>query len=360
MALRSYLLRSQFSADVDTPVMKVEPKRADAFLAAPGAVKAVLLYGEDEGLVRHRANQVTRVVLGAADDPFRLVWLGRDDHARLEEEATALSLLGGRRVLRVREATDGLAGRLEAVLPQAAALIVLEAGSLAARSKLRAAVEASPLAAAVPCYPEDARALAGTVRSVLDAAGVRADADAVEWLAANLPADREVVRAELEKVALLCGRGGRLDLNTARTAVGEHAALSAEEAALAAAAANVRRADACLDAALADGASPIGVVRAALGHLMRLHRIRVAMSPGQSGKAAAEGAKPKLFFKHVDQYAAALDRWTPSALEAGLASLRAAELACKRTGAADVALARNAVLGLALMASRPANKSAPR
>lgn len=334
--------------------MKVTAQRADAFLAAPGQVAAILLYGEDEGLVRHRANAVTRLVLGSADDPFRLAWLGRDDHGRLEEEATALSLLGGRRVVRVREAGDGLASRLEALLPQAAALVVLESGSLPARSKLRALTEASPLAAAVPCYPEDARTLAGTVRSVLDGAGVRADGDAVEWLAANLPADREVVRAELEKVALLCGRGGRLDLDAARTVVGEHAALSVEEAALAAASGNVRRADACLDAALGDGASPIGVIRAALGHFMRLHRMRAAMRPGQTGRDAAEAAKPKLFFRHVDQYAAALDRWTPAALDAGLASLRAAELACKRTGAADVALARNAVLSLALTASRRA------
>lgn len=334
--------------------MKIEPRRADAFLAGtlPNALRMVLLYGEDEGLIRHRANAATRTVLGAADDPFRLVWLGRDDHARLEEEATALSLIGGQRVVRVREATDALTARLQAVLPHASAVLVIEAGSLPARSKLRALAEGSPLAASLACYAEEGQALAATIRGVLNQSGVQAEPGVVEWLTANLGSDREMVRAELDKLALLCGKGARLDLDTARASVGEQAALSAEEAILAATAGNVRAADACLGAALADGAAPIGILRAALGHMLRLHRARAAMRPGVTARDAAGSLRPPVFFKHLDQFAAALDRWTGPQIEAGLADLRAAELACKRTGAADVALARNAVLRLATVAAR--------
>ena len=66
----------------------------------------MLLHGEDAGLIRRRAEELAGAVLDGPDDPFRLVWLNRDEIARLPEEASALSLIGGRRVVRVREASD--------------------------------------------------------------------------------------------------------------------------------------------------------------------------------------------------------------------------------------------------------------
>ena len=328
--------------------MKLDARRVDAFLRAPGAdTRAVLLHGDDEGLVRHRAAALVRAVAGAGDDPFRTAQLGREDHDRLEEEATALSLKGGRRVVRVRDVADGLAGRLAALLPGATALLVLEAGSLPGRSKLRAWADGNPAVASIACYPEEGRALAGAVRSVLGEAGVAVDPDAVEWLSANLGSDREATRGELEKLALYCGAGERLTLEDARTCVGEQAALSLDDALFAATAGDVGQADRCLALAMAEGAAPVQVVRAAIAHLSRLHRVRLAMQPGASASEAARGARPPVFFKRVDAFAAALQRWSSTQLAAALDMLRGTELACKTTGAADTALVQHAVLAIA-------------
>jgi DNA polymerase-3 subunit delta len=57
----------------------------------------ILLHGEDTGLIRERALQATHRLAGTLDDPFRIALLDRETHNRLEEEATALSLMGGRR-----------------------------------------------------------------------------------------------------------------------------------------------------------------------------------------------------------------------------------------------------------------------
>ena len=55
------------------------------------------------------------------------------DPARLADEAAALSMLGGRRVVRVRNAGNGLGKLFEAFLesPIGDALVVVEAGDLA-------------------------------------------------------------------------------------------------------------------------------------------------------------------------------------------------------------------------------------
>ena len=140
--------------------MKLTPQRVGAFLRDPGPCRVVLLYGEDVGMIRDRAEALVRVVAGSLDDPFLVAELGRDDIGLLADEAASLSLTGGRRVVRLRDATDAAAAAVTAVLKgPAPALVVIEAPSLAARSRLRTLLEAAPDGVAVGCYPEEGRAL---------------------------------------------------------------------------------------------------------------------------------------------------------------------------------------------------------
>src|SRR5262249_24898362 len=137
------------------------------------------------------------------DDPFRVVELARDEFARLPDEAASLPLTGGRRVVRVREATDSAAAQIRTILKSnAPALVVLEAPGIATRSRLRTDLEAAPDGAAIGCYPEEGRALEATIRDTLKQAGVSVEPDALSWLAGHLGADRAATRAELEKLAL--------------------------------------------------------------------------------------------------------------------------------------------------------------
>src|SRR5712692_7363522 len=94
--------------------MKLAGGRVEAFLRRPDPdIRAVLLYGPDAGLVRERAETVARTICPDLRDPFRVADLAAatlvSDPARLADEAAQISLMGGRRVVRVREAGDGLA-----------------------------------------------------------------------------------------------------------------------------------------------------------------------------------------------------------------------------------------------------------
>ena len=57
-------------------------------------------------MIRDRAAALVRAVAGSLDDPFLVAELGREDIGRLADEAASLPLTGGRRVVRLREATD--------------------------------------------------------------------------------------------------------------------------------------------------------------------------------------------------------------------------------------------------------------
>ncbi|HSU07460.1 MAG TPA: DNA polymerase III subunit delta [Acetobacteraceae bacterium] len=335
--------------------MKVDARSIAGFLRDPGACRVVLLFGEDSGLIRERAEGLVRLIAGSLDDPFRVAELGRDELSRLPDEAASLSLTGGRRVVRVREAGEAALAPVQALLKgPGQALVVLEAGGLASRSRLRAAIEASADAASIGCYAEEGRTLETTIRSVLTEADVSADSEALAWLAGQLGADRAGTRRELEKLALYAGPGGRVDLEAAAACVGDLAGLSLDDALFAATAGDIALADRALELALSEGTSSVGVLRAGLLHLQRLHRARLAMDGGMSAVEAAKAARPPVFFRRVGAFARALGLWPTGALMAAMAGLADAERACKRTAAPDAVICRNAVLALARRAARGA------
>jgi DNA polymerase III subunit delta len=329
--------------------VKLPPARVPAFLRNPGDCRVVLLFGDDAGMIRDRAEALVRAVAGSLDDPFLVTELPREEIRRLPDEAAGYSLMGGRRVVRVRDVTDAASEAVQTLLKgKAPALVVLEGPALATRSKLRTALEAAPDGAAISCYPEEGRALEETIRETLRNGGVGVEPDALSWLSQQLGADRASTRTELEKLALYVGPGNRVDLDAAMTCVGDLAGLSLDDALFAATTGDVATADRALEAAVAEGAAPVQVLRAALGHLQKLHRARLAMDEhGLTAADAAKGVRPPVFYQKVGAFTRSLGLWPAATLAAALGALAEAERGCKRTGWPDQALCRNAVLTLA-------------
>lgn len=336
--------------------MRLDPKRVDAFLRDPGACRVVLLHGEDEGLVRERADALTRTVAGSLDDPFRVARLaagGAGGAGGLEEEATALSLIGGRRVVRVRDAGDPMLAAVERLLAGSGdTLVVLEAAGLPARSRLRTALERAPSATVIACYREEGRQLATSLRAMVEREGCRIAADAATLLASMLGADRTATRAEIEKLVLYAGPGGLIDVEAVEACCPDASTLSLEHALFAATAGDLAGADRALERAIADGAAPVAIARALLGHLQRLGRVRARMqAEGTSAADATASARPPVFFRHAPAFAAALSRWDADTLARIGAETARVELACKQTGAPDALLCRHLVARIARAAA---------
>jgi DNA polymerase III subunit delta len=330
---------------------KLDARRAGAVLADPAGFRAVLLHGDGAGLARERAEALVRAVLGGRmDDPFRLAELTREEAARpgaLAGEAAALAMTGGRRVVRLREATDAHAAPLkDALATPGESLIVMEGGELAARSKLRAMAEAAPEVAVIACYRERGEELAASLGRMLREEGVQADPAALAWLAARLGEDRMQTRREVEKLALYAGPGGRVDEEAALACGPEGAAADLDAALMAATAGDQAAADRALTAAFAEGANPVALLRAALRHVQRLHEAAVA--GGDAGVL-----RPPVFFRHKAAFDRALRLWSPAALEAAGAALLEAEKRTKTTAFrdADAGIARAALAALARQAA---------
>lgn len=341
--------------------MKLEPRRIAGFLRDPGSTRCVLFYGDDVGLIRERANQIAAVVVPDRDDPFRVAWLDRADATRLPEETAAMALTGGRRVVRVREGTDALLPMLKQALDGAGeALIVIEAPELTARGKLRAWADKAADVAAIGCYPDEGRSLDGILRGLLAEHGVRADPDALAYLNRSLGADRAMTASEISKLALYVGPNGVVDLDAARDCVGDAASLSIDDALHAATAGDAAGCDRALGLALAEGAAPVALLRAAQAHLLRLHQARLRMDTGQTAAAAAKSLRPPPFFRRVDAFVRALGLWSAPGLLRAVQAMVVAERGCKRTGAPDGPICRDAIAMLARHAGAVARRDGSR
>jgi DNA polymerase-3 subunit delta len=316
-------------------------------------LRAVLIYGPDAGLVRERGETLARAVAGALDDPFRFTELTKPDAGTLALEASALSFSGGRRVVRVRDAADTLTPTLTtACRDPEGSLIILEAGELTPRSKLRAWAEKETRAGALACYAEEGAALKTTLRGLFEAEKLSVAPEAVDWLVQHAGSDRGMIRSEVEKLALYAGEGGTVDLDAVRQIASDQADLSIEDALFAAARGAVAEADRATAAALAEGASAVGLVRAAHMHMDKLARLAAARETGVSAQEAVKALRPPVFFRRERAMIEAADIWRIPAVSAVQLALREAEMQCKRTGMPAEAIAHGAILAIARRAAR--------
>ncbi len=339
--------------------MKLASSRIAAFLQRPDPeIRAVLLYGPDEGLVRERAGIVARSVCPDLKDPFRVADLSAAalaaDPARLVDEAAQLSFTGGRRVVRVRGAVDALAKLFAEFLATASddALTIAEAGDLSQRSALRRAFEAAPAGAAIACYPDTPRDLAAVIRETLAAHRVTASRDAGQFLVEHLGSDRQLTRSELEKLALYAGDGGRVELEDARLSISDSAALELDDAVMAAAEGDAARVERVLGRVLQEGELPVSIVRALLRHLQRLHVLAARVAAGTPIDAAIRAARPPIFFKQEDSFRRQLGLWSEARLRPQLDRIARAELDIKTTGYPAETICREAMLRVAQEARR--------
>jgi len=332
--------------------LKLEAGRVEGFLREPGGAKVVLVYGPDGGLVAERAVRLVKAVVGSTDDAFRYAEIS--DAGRLLEEATAASLMGGRRAVRLRDAGESAVKAVEKFLAEKSdTLVVLEAGDLTAKSKLRALVEKHSSAVAVACYAVDAQKLPLVVRERLRAEGVAIEPEAADWVAAHIGGEEGVIRQAVELLALYAGAEKKLALGDVAAALADGGESSIQEAVDAALTGDAAGVDRAISLSYEEGVSPVALVRMFLAEVMRL-RVIADGARGGSVSEAMSAARPPVFYKRQPVVTKMLSLWSVPALTEAVKAGLAAEIACKSTHVPDAAYCRQMFLG---MASRARNAS---
>lgn len=335
--------------------MKVKPRDIPAILKRlDPTVRGVLIFGRDEGLVRERAEKIGKQIAEDLSDPFQVARPSladiKENPSILVDEVAAISMMGGRRLVRLEGAGNESTEASKLVLEggQGDGLLVVTAGDLKPTSSLRKAFEAAKTGLAIACYEDSAQDLMGLVQNVLSGAGLSATQDATAYLVDNLGGDRMVSRGELEKLVLYKGtEGGQVTLEDAKACVGDTAALGLSQIAEAVTAGDLAGLEKLLERAWTAGENAIAILRTLQNRMLRLHLARGFVEQGMNPSEAVGKLRPPVFFGERDKFTRELSRWSARKLEMALEILTEAELDCKTTGnPADVICAR-ALLRLA-------------
>ena len=238
----------------------------------------------------------------------------KSDPAALADEAGALSLFGGKRVIWIEPASDDIAAGVEALLegPASESPVVAIAGTLRKTSALLKMAEGSPHALAYASYvPEGAEA----ERMVADVGrryGLKISPPVAARLADSCGNDQAIVAQELQKLALY------IDASPQAPKELDHDAIDAvgadlqegETAHLADLALTGRVGDLAVELGnLPGGAESIPVVRALQRRLLQLAPSRARIERGESPDAVMTSLAKSLFWKDKPMVAKMLSMW---------------------------------------------------
>jgi DNA polymerase-3 subunit delta len=337
--------------------MKLDKAKLDRVLKSPDSIGALLFYGPDEGLAHEYAGLAQKAVLGAGDDPFRLAELTPDDlkggGARLADELNAISMLGGRRVVRIAQAGNMIAEQIETAIAgqvPGSALLIVEAGDIGSKAELVKVFESAAGAGVFACYRDNEAQLGPLIAAHLKAGGYSIARDALNYLAERLGGDRGVTRSELDKLMLYLGEPKReVTLGDAMTCIGDRAAFALDDLIAAAVDGDTADLDRQYTRSLAE-VEAIQVLRSAARHFQRLHQVVARMAAGDAFEAAAGALRPPLFWTQRDRMQRQARQWSPARIGRALERLIEAESQAMRAYAIKDEIAQRALMDIATLA----------
>lgn len=339
--------------------MKLPFKQIEPFVKAPDPqARVILIYGPESGLMKERSGIIGKTIVADLNDPFNAVTLSADklieDPARLMDEALAMSMMGGGRLIRIEDASDTLSPLIKEYLqnPSAQNLVVIEAGELGTKSPLRALIEKAGNAAAVPCYVEDERDLGNLIRDSMKAAGYTIEHDAAGLLAAALVGDRLRARNEIEKLILYKGADKTaITLDDVQACTGGAGAQTLDKFVYGVTGSKPDIVLTAFQILMQEGVPLIVVLRTLQNHFRRLHVVKARVERGEALEIIMKSLQPPVFWKQEDMFKSQIRSWSLSGLARTLQKLSELEASCKKTGIPDETLTAQALLSISRKAA---------
>jgi DNA polymerase-3 subunit delta len=322
----------------------------------------VLVYGPDAGLVRER---VEALIAASVDDPNDAFAVARLDSeviganpGRLADEANTVPMFGGRRAVLLKvNSRHNIVPSVEAVLndPPRECRVIIEAGELRKNAPLRAVCEKAKSAVAIPCYVDNAQALAQLINQEMKDASLSLADDARTALMSLLGGDRLASRSEIRKLTTYAAGKNRVELADVMAVVSDASEIALDallDATFAGKTAEVERE---FNKASGEGSSAASIVSAALRHVAQLHRMRLMIDKGDSAEFAMMRGAPPVHFSRKTAVETALRRWSAPGLTRAMGQLAEASFEARRQAIVGPAVAQRALLSLAVSAKRREN-----
>ena len=340
--------------------MKIQTRDIEGFIKKPGVeFKIILIYGPDEGLARERITTLAGHYVTDIKDPFNVANITQDQidsaPSALFDEAFSMSMMGGQRVILIKDASNKITEHLKTIEADADKLeniILIQAGNLTPSSSLRKFAEKSKVAAAVPCYIEDERSLSGFLSGYFKEQGYTIDRDALVLAASILHGDRALARNEAEKIAIYKGNDkSPITTEDLAACLGTGNFETLDALVQNVASGHSKGVEKSLDILFSEGNPPILILRSLKNYFKRLY-ITQGRLPEMGLDGAMKKLYPPVFFKHKQAFQTHIRKWPLIRIKKAFEVLNDAEKTIKSGGLEPELTCNRAALSLSKIAGR--------
>lgn len=352
--------------------MKIPPRQISSFINAPDkSIAIMLLYGPNSGMVKEYGTKLAQKFVDDINDPFNVVQFTAakisEDPAHFRDETLAMSLMGGTRLLWIKETTESITPYIKEICDsdqQIDAVIIIEAGDLAPKSALRKLCEGekNKRAVSIACYLEEERNIGSKLRDICQHAGYALDPDAMRLLTESLAGDSAMLKSEIEKLILYKGLDPEyqgFDGEPLRRKIGDITLAdilacnpnmrdySLDDLISMTATGQAQRANVMAQKMLSEGLPPIAIMRALLRHFRRLHSTICRLHEGENIDNALKALKPPVFFKYKQDFINQSRKWSRRHVEALIQKIVLDESTSKTSGVDGETLCLHLILNIA-------------
>ena len=310
----------------------------DKFLKKPDAtLKGVVVYGTNDGLVAEYVKQFALAIVPDINDAFQVSQLLWDnisgDVGALAGEYGAQSLLGGRRVVIVREVDNNITKPLKSMLEtvKSDALLILSSSTLNKKSSLVSFAEERDDLALIACYEDRDEAIYTTARQMFISQGFTINNEALQLLCSRLSNDRKSNISEIEK--LITYMGTRRDINNqdVLNVISDNSASTSDDVCYFAASGQMPQALASYQKLLSEGNEVVSILRGLTYHFMKLLSVVALIEKGEALDTAINKLSPPIIFFRKNSFKTQASIWKRERLLGVLNLLYQAERDCKTT-----------------------------
>jgi len=320
-----------------------------------------LLYGNDNGLIHEYSqhlsgnldpsgekisNPATKTII------FDMAELDAEP-SKLAVAALTTSLFGDDPVIRIRNAAKNIVPSLEELLEKNfSATIIIQAGNLTKRDKLRVLIEGNENCLALPCFSDDQQSLKLLIEQSFRDQNITISPEAVSYLCSILGNDRDITRRELEKLNNFAQESKMIKINDVQTLCGDNSLIAIDKIIDAAGIGDAQNLEVALDSAFESGVDAQLILNASSRHFLFLRTVRTKMDLGNSSASALAFVFPKPHFSRKRSIDIQLRNWNQAALANASKRLFYATLQSRQQYSVAKTIVRRTLLGICVAASR--------
>ena len=288
--------------------MNFKPADITQYLKNPTpAIKCFVVFGTNEGMIADYASQLAKSVCPDLNDAFRVVSFSMDslekDIGQLYGEYNAQSLLGGRRVIIIKDGNNNLTAHFKTLFKDSSSdtLVIVSSSSINTKSSLVTFAKDNPEIGLISCYDDREGTIYGFTKEYLEKSGITIAQDAMQLLCARLSPDRKASTGELEKLITYLGTRRNIVLQDVQTAISDTSCSSLEDLCYFTAGGNSAKALESYQELLHEGEEPVTLTRNLTYHFFKLLNSVAAIEKGQNADAAVAAIRPPvMFFRKPD------------------------------------------------------------